>query len=299
MSPTRSMATLSIVTSIATLALKFGAWWMTGSMGLLSDALETLVNVAAAVVALFVLSIAEQPADDDHAYGHEKAEYFSSAVEGVLIMAAAVGIAGAAAWRIRHPIALDALGPGVIVALVATALNYWTARLMLKVAREHDSIAVEADAKHLLADVVTSLGVSAGLLVVMAMPQAAILDPLIALAVAFHIGMTGWDLIRRSIDGLMDRALPAEELADVHKMIERTRAPAHRVADFKSRRAGPRRFVEFKLRVPPDLSVHDAHEECDRIEAALAARFRFIEVMIHVEPFDVDSSDTMGSAEER
>jgi len=289
-SPTRSMATLSIVTSIATLALKFGAWWLTGSMGLLSDALETLVNVAAALVALFVLSIAEQPADDDHAYGHEKAEYFSSAVEGVLIMAAAVGIAGGALWRIRHPIMLDALGPGIIVALVATALNFWTARLMLRVAREHESIAVEADARHLLADVVTSLGVSAGLLVVMAFPKAAILDPLIALAVAGHIALTGWDLIRRSIDGLMDRALPTDELTEVHRLIQSVHAVPHRIADFKSRRAGPRRFVEFKLRVPPALSVRDAHDECDRIEAALAARFRSIEVMIHVEPLEDDAA---------
>ncbi len=284
MSPTRNMASLSIGTSIATLALKFGAWWMTGSMGLFSDALETLVNVAAALVALFVLSVAERPADEDHAYGHEKAEYFSSAVEGVLILVAAVGIAVAAVLRMRHPAALPALGPGIAVTLVATALNFATARLMLKVAREHDSIAVEADAKHLMADVATSLGVAAGLVIVMFYPQAAILDPIIAIVVAGHIAMIGWELIARSVDGLMDRALPAEELERVHAMIAATLLEGRSTVDFKSRRAGARRFIEFKLRVPPELSVRAAHAECDRLEEVLASLYRGLVVMIHVEP---------------
>jgi cation diffusion facilitator family transporter len=157
---------------------------------------------------------------------------------------------------------------------------------MLKVARQHDSIAVEADAKHLLADVVTSLGVSAGLLVVMVFPKAAIVDPIIAVGVAGHIGMTGWELIRRSIDGLMDRALPIEELNIVRGVIGGTLMSGHSIADFKSRRAGARRFVEFKLRVPPLLSVRDAHAECDRLEEALAKQYRGIVVMIHVEPDD-------------
>jgi cation diffusion facilitator family transporter len=278
------MAMLSIATSIATLALKFGAWWVTGSMGLFSDALETLVNVAAALVALVVLSVAEQPADEDHAYGHAKAEYFSSAVEGMLILAAAIGIAAAAIIRLRHPVPLDALGPGIIVALIATALNFWTARLMLRVARNHDSIAVEADARHLLADVVTSLGVCLGLGLVMVFPQAAMLDPVIALVVAGHIAMTGWELVVRSVDGLMDRALPSEELAEVRRAIASTLAVGHVTADLRTRRAGPRRFVEFKLRVPPSLSVQDAHTECDRLEAAIGALYRSTEVMIHVEP---------------
>ncbi len=286
MSPTRNMAVLSIATSVATLALKFGAWWVTGSMGLFSDALETLVNVAAALVALLVLSIAEQPADEEHAYGHEKAEYFSSAVEGLLILAAAFGIAVAAILRLTHPVPLDALGPGIVVALLATALNFWTARLMLRVAREHDSIAVEADAKHLLADVVTSLGVCTGLVLVMVFPRAAMLDPLIALLVAGHIALTGWELVGRSIDGLMDRALPTDELNTVRSVIAGTLLAGHTVADLKTRRAGPRRFAEFKLRVPSGLTVRDAHGECDRLEEALSRAFRGINVMIHVEPQD-------------
>lgn len=291
MSPTRNMAVLSIATSVATLALKFGAWWVTGSMGLFSDALETLVNVAAALVALLVLSVAEQPADEDHAYGHEKAEYFSSAAEGLLILAAAFGIAVAAILRLRHPVALDALGPGIVVAIVATALNFWTARLMLRVAREHDSIAVEADAKHLLADVVTSLGVCAGLVIVMVFPRAAMLDPLIALLVAGHIALTGWELVGRSIDGLMDRALPADELEKVRSVIAATLLEGHTIAELKTRRAGPRRFAEFKLRVPSALSVRDAHRECDRLEDALGALYRGIAVMIHVEPQDDGAAD--------
>ena len=242
------------------------------------------MNVAAAVIALVVLSVAEQPADEDHTYGHEKAEYFSSAVEGALILAAAVGIAIAAIWRIRHPVHLETLGAGIVVALAAAALNYLAARSMMKVAREHESIAVEADAKHLLADVVTSLGVSAGLLIVIFLPQAAILDPLIALAVAAHIAMTGWGLIRRSVDGLMDHALPMEELKTVHRIIGDVLTTEHTIAEFKSRRAGPRRFVEFKLRLPPTMTVRDAHRECDRLEEALGAQFRGMVVMIHVEP---------------
>lgn len=291
MSPTRRMASLSIATSIATLALKFGAWWVTGSMGLFSDALETLVNVAAAGVALVVLSVAERPADDDHAYGHAKAEYFSSAVEGVLILAAAVGIAVASLVRFRHPVPLDALGPGIVVALIATALNFWTARLMLRVARDHDSIAVEADARHLQADVVTTLGVCVGLGLVMLFPRAALLDPLIALVVAGHIALTGWELIARSVDGLMDRALDPDELAQVRAVVAAHLTAGHAMADLRTRRAGPRRFVEFKLRVPPALSVQDAHAECDRLEAALADLYRGVEVMIHVEPLPAAATD--------
>jgi cation diffusion facilitator family transporter len=290
-SPTRRMASLSIATSIATLVLKFGAWWVTGSMGLLSDALETLVNVAAAVIALLVLSVAEKPADEDHAYGHEKAEYFSSAVEGVLILAAAVAIAVAAAIRLRHPAELQSLGPGLVIALLATALNFWTAKLMLRVAKDHDSIAVEADARHLMADVATSLGVSAGLILVLWFPAASILDPLIALGVAGHIAMTGWDLVRRSIDGLMDRALPHDEIHTIRTVLAEHLHNGHRVFDLKSRRAGSRRFLEFNLRVPAGLTVREAHDACDLLEEALKKPFSGMTVMIHIEPHDVAAEE--------
>jgi cation diffusion facilitator family transporter len=286
------MAMLSIATSIATLGLKVGAYAMTDSMGLLSDALEALVNLAAGLVALAVLSVAEQPADDDHAYGHEKAEYFSSGVEGILILVAAGGIIWAGVQRLFHPAALGDLGPGLFVAGLAAAMNFITARLMLRVAREHDSITVEADAHHLMTDVVTSLGVIAGLLVVMVAPTARILDPLIAIAVAVHIAWTGVSLLRRSVDGLMDRSLPPAELATVQATLQATLRPGDAVADLRTRKAGSRRFIEFKLRVPDQDTVASAHDECDALEAALGRALAKTVVTIHVEPIGLAAKES-------
>jgi cation diffusion facilitator family transporter len=280
------MAALSIATSVVTLALKFGAWAMTGSIGLLSDALEALVNVAASLVALAVLTVAERPADDDHAYGHEKAEYFSSGVEGVLILLAAAGIAYAAVGRLLNPAPLVRLGPGLLVAALAALMNFVTARLMLRVAHAHDSIVVEADAHHLLTDVLTSVGVIAGLLIVMAAPQLALLDSLIALGVALQILRTGVSLTRRSIDGLMDKSLPAAEIEVARAAIQAALPPGAAIAALRTRKAGARRFIEFKLLVPGRDRVADAHASCDRIEAALARALANTIVTIHVEPLD-------------
>jgi cation diffusion facilitator family transporter len=280
------MAALSIATSVVTLALKFGAWAMTGSIGLLSDALEALVNVAASLVALAVLTVAERPADDDHAYGHEKAEYFSSGVEGVLILLAAAGIAYAAVGRLLNPAPLVRLGPGLLVAALAALMNFVTARLMLRVAHAHDSIVVEADAHHLLTDVLTSVGVIAGLLIVMAAPQLALLDSLIALGVALQILRTGVSLTRRSIDGLMDKSLPAAEIEVARAAIQAALPPGAAIAALRTRKAGARRFIEFKLLVPGRDRVADAHASCDRIEAALARSLANTIVTIHVEPLD-------------
>jgi cation diffusion facilitator family transporter len=284
LSPTKRMAMLSIATSLATLGLKFGAYALTDSMGLLSDALEALVNLAAGLVALGMLSVAEQPADEDHAYGHEKAEYFSSGVEGALILVAAIGIVWAGVGRLLHPAALLHLGPGLVVAAFAAAMNYVTARLMLRVAHEHDSIIVEADAHHLMTDVVTSIGVIAGLLVVMVAPAARVLDPLIAIAVAVHIGWTGVSLLRRSIDGLMDRSLPPAEIAIVNTTLQATLRAGDAVAELRTRKSGSRRFIEFKLRVPDADTVASAHDACDALEAALGRVLAKTVVTIHVEP---------------
>lgn len=284
LSPTKRMAMLSIVTSLATLGLKFGAYALTDSMGLLSDALEALVNLAAGLVALGVLSVAEQPADDDHAYGHEKAEYFSSGVEGVLILVAAAGIVWAGVGRLVHPAPLSHLGWGLVVAALAAAMNFITARLMLRVAHEHDSITVEADAHHLMTDVVTSVGVIAGLLIVMWAPGAAILDPLIAIGVAVHIAWVGITLLLRSVDGLMDKSLPANELAIVNTTLAATLRPGDRVADLRTRKSGSRRFIEFKLRVPDADTVASAHDACDALEHALDRALAKTVVTIHVEP---------------
>lgn len=286
MSPTKRMAALSIATSIATLALKFGASVLTGSIGLLSDAMEALVNLAAGLVALAMLSVAERPADDDHAYGHEKAEYFSSGVEGVLILFAAVGIAYAAVGRLLHPAPLERLGPGLLIAALAAVLNFVTARLMLRVAKEHDSIVVEADARHLLTDVLTSAAVIAGLLIVMVAPRLAMLDSLIAFGVALQIFGTSASLIRRSVDGLMDKSLPAAEIDTARQVIAAALPSGASVAELRTRKAGSRRFVEFKLLVRGAATVADAHASCDRIESALAAALAKTVVTIHVEPLE-------------
>ncbi len=284
MTPTIRMALLSIATSLATLGLKFAAYTMTGSIGLLSDAMEALVNLAASLVALGVLTVSERPADADHAYGHGKAEYFSSGVEGALILLAACGIMYAAGGRLLHPAALGALGPGLLVAALAAAMNFVTARLMLRVAKEHDSITVEADARHLMSDVVTSGGVIAGLLVVMAAPRAALLDPLIAIAIGLQILWTAISLLRRSVDGLMDRSLPDDEIEAARRLIAAALPADAAVADLRTRKAGARRFIEFKLRVPGAESVAAAHATCDRLEASLASGLARCVVTIHVEP---------------
>jgi len=284
MNAVRRMAVLSIATSIATLALKFGAYFMTGSVSLWSDALEALVNLAAGLVALGALTLAEQPADDRHTYGHDKAEYFSSGVEGALILVAAVAIFWSAAQRLAAPQPLEQLGWGMLIALIAAAANFATARVMLKVARQHDSITIEADAKHLLTDVWTSAGILAGLAVVIWMPQWSILDPLMAMAVAVHILFTGFDLLRRSADGLMDTALPAKDVQHAEALI---RAELPSDASFhalRTRKAGSRRFIEFHLLVPGTMSVAESHSLCDRIETALTRHLAKAHATIHVEP---------------
>jgi cation diffusion facilitator family transporter len=280
----RRMAYLSIATSLATIVLKFGAYFLTGSVSLWSDALESLVNLAAGLVALGALMVAEQPADDRHAYGHDKAEYFASGVEGALILVAAVSIIWSAVHRLIDPVPLARLGAGLAVAFLAGAANFVTARIMLKVARQHDSIAIEADAKHLLTDVWTSVGIIGGLLVVMAMPQWAILDPLMAIAVGIHIIVAGVGLLRRSADGLMDAALPAAEVKRAETLIRAEMPEGSSFHALRTRKAGARRFLEFHLLVPGTMSVLDSHSLCDRIEAALVANLAKAQVTIHVEP---------------
>jgi cation diffusion facilitator family transporter len=280
----RRMALLSIATSLTTIVLKFGAYYLTGSVSLWSDALESLVNLAAGLVALGALTLAHQPADERHAYGHDKAEYFSSGVEGALILVAAVAIIWSAVQRLVEPQALERLGPGIVVAFLAGAANFATARAMLKVARQHDSITIEADARHLMTDVWTSVAILAGLLVVMAMPQWSILDPLMAIAVGIHIIVTGVDLLRRSADGLMDAALPAEEVQRAEALIRTELPQGATVHALRTRKAGARRFLEFHLLVPGTMSVAASHALCDRIESTLTTHLATAHVVIHVEP---------------
>lgn len=280
----RQMALLSIATSILTLALKFGAYFMTGSVSLLSDALEAFINLAAGLVALGALTIAAMPADSGHSYGHDKAEYFASGVEGMLILIAAVSIVFTAVPRLFSPMPLAHLGPGLLVSLAAAAANYATARVMAKAARAHDSITIEADAKHLMTDVWTSLAVVAGLVVVLAAPGWHLLDPLMAIGVALHIVYTGVDLLRRSTRGLMDASLPEAELARIDRVIRAQLAADASYHALRTRKAGARRFIEFHLMVPGENTVRDSHALCDRIEAALEQALPNASVTIHVEP---------------
>jgi cation diffusion facilitator family transporter len=284
MTAVRRMALLSIATSIATLALKFGAYFLTGSVSLWSDAVEAFVNLAAGLVALGALTLAAQPADERHTYGHDKAEYFSSGVEGALILMAAIAIVWSAVARLLAPRPLEALGLGMLIALVAAAANFATARVMLKVAKQHDSIAIEADAKHLLTDVWTTAGILAGLGVVVVKPEWALLDPLMAIAVAVQILFTGFDLLRRSADGLMDAALPAPEVQQIEALVGAELPADASFHALRTRKAGARRFIEFHLLVPGTLSVAESHALCDRVEAALTAALAKAHVTIHVEP---------------
>ena len=289
MTEVRKMALLSIATSIATLALKFGAYFLTGSVSLWSDAVEALVNLAAGLVALGALTLAEQPADENHAYGHDKAEYFSSGVEGALILVAAIAIIWSAVRRLIAPVPLEQLGIGLVVSAVAAAMNFTTARIMLKVARQHDSITIEADAKHLLTDVWTSAGILAGLLVVLYLPEWSILDPLMAIAVGLHIVFTGVVLLHRSADGLMDTALPVAEVRRAESLISAELPVGSTFHALRTRKAGARRFVEFHLLVPGTMSVAESHVLCDRIETALTGHLARSHVTIHVEPLETQS----------
>jgi cation diffusion facilitator family transporter len=284
MKATRKMALLSIATSIATLALKFGAYFLTDSVSLLSDALEALVNLAAGLVALSALTIAEQPADDRHSFGHDKAEYFSVGVEGTLILFAAGSIIYAGLNRLMHPVLPENLGWGIAVGLLAAAMNFAAARLMLNVAVKHDSVTIEADAKHLLTDVWTSAGVLGGLLVIVFMPGWRILDPLIAIAVGVHIVITGVDLLRRSIDGLMDAALSPAEIRQTEEIIGAGLPAGASFHALRTRKAGATRFVEFHLTVPGETSVSESHALCDQLEASIASHLARASVTIHVEP---------------
>jgi cation diffusion facilitator family transporter len=282
------MALLSIATSIVTLALKFGAYFLTGSVGLLSDALEAFVNLAAGLVALGAITIAEQPADDRHTYGYDKAEYFSSGVEGILILVAAISILIAATQRFMHPAPVENIAPGIVVGLLAAAMNFFAANMMMKVAKKHDSITIEADARHLMTDVWTTAGVLAGLLVIMIVPEWQVLDPIIAIAVAVHIIFTGIGLLRRTTHGLMDAALPHDELRRTQEVIRANLPATASFHDLRTRKAGARRFIEFHMLVPGAMSVMDSHSLCDRVEEALGNELPKVRVTIHVEPAETE-----------
>lgn len=278
-------AWLSIAAALATILLKTWAWWLTGSVGLLSDALESLVNLAGAVMALWMLSLAEQPADDKHHYGHSKAEYFSSGFEGFLILFAAISIAWTAVDRLMHPQELQQLGLGLGVSVLASLVNFATARILLSAGRQHRSITLEADAHHLQTDVWTSIGVLIGVGAV-ALTGWVWLDPVIAILVAANIVWTGFQLVRRSSSGLMDSALPAEQLALIEAVLNTHRQQGTDFHALLTRQAGSRAFISLHVLLPGDWTIQRGHDEAEKIEADLRAVIPHAHVLTHIEPID-------------
>lgn len=282
-------AWLSIAAALATIAIKTGAWWLTGSVGLLSDALESIVNLVAAGMTLWMLTLSARPASDEYAYGYSKAEYFSSGLEGALIFAAALAIAWAAVDRLMHPQPLARIDLGVALSLAASAINFAVARVLLRAARRHRSIALEADAKHLMTDVWTSIGVAVAVGLV-ALTGWSVLDPLIALAVAVNIVVTGFSLVRRSATGLLDRALPDDERARIEGILDELRADGIEWHALRTRAAAGRSFVSLHLLVPGDWSVKRAHDVADRVERQIAQALPGANVISHIEPSDDPAS---------
>lgn len=277
------LAFWGIPLSLSVMGLKMLAWWMTGSVALLSDGLESIVNVIAAVIAYAVIGYAAKPADTDHPFGHHKAEYFSAVVEGVLIVVAALLIIWEAVPEMLAPSLLHAPALGLAINFTAGAINAIWAYVLIRAGRAHRSPALSADGHHLLSDVVTSAGVLAGLVLAIATGYA-ILDPLLAVVVAGNILFQGWGVISRSIDGLMDRAVPAAEEEAIKQAIAVAAGGSLGVHDLKTRQAGSATFVDFHMVVPEAMPVGDAHDICDRIEDAIRAVQPGARIAIHVEP---------------
>jgi cation diffusion facilitator family transporter len=280
---------LSILAALITLAMKAAAYWLTGSVGLLSDAAESLINLLAALTAYLSLWYAAQPVDATHTYGHEKIEYFSSGLEGVLIVVAAGGIVWYAVERLITQARLEALGVGGAVALAASLINLVVAQILLRVGRKHRSIVLEADGQHLMTDVWTSVGVVGGLFLVW-LTDWHVLDPILALLLALNILWTAYGLLRRSFNGLMDHALPEAEQLVVRQAIAGQLQPGMHFHALRTRQAGARRFVDFHLLVPGAWPVKLAHDWSEKVEAAVRAALPGAEVVVHIEPIEAGAS---------
>lgn len=277
-------ARLSLLVALWVLGLKALAYLLTGSVALLSDALESTVNVAAALLALFAIRFAQRPPDETHPFGHSKAEYFSAVLEGVLVVLAAFLIAKESIPRLLHPRPLGDLGPGLLVSLLASLINGLLAWYLLRQGRRLRSPALTADGYHVLSDVLTSVGVLAGVGLAWA-TGLWVLDPLLALLVAGNILLMGFRLVRQSVGGLMDEGLSPAEVGRIRKTIaEALGGRALEVHDLKTRKAGNRAFLEFHLVVPGSMTVEEAHRLCDELERALEETFPGLAVTIHVEP---------------
>jgi len=283
-------AWLSIAAALSTIALKTAAFALTGSVGLLSDAMESVVNLVAAVVALVALTIAGRPADDQHQYGHSKAEYFSAGAEGLMILVAAAAIVASATGRLLHPRPLAQVGVGVAVSVVAAAVNGAVAYVLLRAGRRHRSITLTADGRHLLTDVWTSAGVVFGVTAV-ALTGWDRLDPLIALGVGVNIVVSGWRLVRHSVGGLMDTALSPDDHAAIDVVLRGYRqGEGIRFHALRTREAGARRFVSVHVLVPGSWTVQAGHDLLERLEADLRDALGGAQVFTHLEPVEDPAS---------
>ncbi len=295
----RRFAYLSIAAALATVGLKLGAYYVTGSVGLLSDALESVVNLAGALMALAMLIVAARPPDEEHAYGHSKAEYFSSGFEGGLILVAAFAIIAAALPRLLNPQPLEQIGVGLIIAIVASAINLGVALVLGQAGKRYGSIALEADSHHLMTDVWTSVGVVVGVAAVM-ITGWYWLDPLVALLVASNIIRVGVRILKQSVQGLMDTALPDDELTVLQDVLRPYEEQGVEFHALRTRQAARRRFVTMHVLVPGDWSVSRGHQLLEKIESDISAALPNTDVETHLEPkgevvswahLDLDSTD--------
>jgi cation diffusion facilitator family transporter len=278
-------AAIAVLAAIATIGLKGGAYLVTGSVAILSDALESLVNLVTSIIALVVLVIAARPADEEHAYGHTKAEYFASGFEGAMILFAALSIGFAAVQRLVAPATLESVPTGLLLAAIATVVNLAAARVLFRVGTRYGSIALEAGAHHLMVDVWTSAAVIVGVAVVDRTGWAW-LDPAIALVVAANVTRTGAVLIRRSMLGLLDTALPEETRQEIVRVLESLRPDGVQYHALRTRQAGSWRFVSFHILVPGDWTVQRGHDLLERIEEAIRGAVPNSTVFTHLEPLE-------------
>ena len=278
-------AWLSVMTSAVTIGLKFSAYFLTHSVGLLSDAVEALVNIVAALVALAVLAYSAGAPDREHNFGHEKAQYFSSGIEGALVFVAAAAIIWTSVPRLLHPAALEQVTLGLTLSVLASFANAGCAWVMLKAARVHRSITLEADARHLLTDVWTTGGVVIGILLVEGTGILR-LDPIIAIAVAIHILWTGFELMSRSFHGLMDRAIPDADRAVIVEVLEKLRHQGGDYHALRTRESGAKSFVDVHILVPGRMSVQEGHDLVENLENEIRSRLPHVEVLTHLEPLE-------------
>ena len=285
-------AWLSIAAALSTIALKSYAYWLTNSVGLLSDALESLINLVAAIFALIALTLAAKPADDDHAYGHDKIEYFSSGAEGVMILLAAISIAYSAWERIHNPQLIQQLDLGLTISFVATLINLIVARILIAAGKKHHSITLEADGRHLLTDVWTTVGIIAGIGTLAVLQWLdyegwEILDPIIAILVAVNILYAGISLIRRSFAGLMDGSLNKDELETIKKVLDDfVQQYGIEYHALRTRYSGSQRFLSVHILVPGDWTVQKGHDLLELVEDKLRNQFDRIDIDTHLEPVE-------------